>query len=106
VQALLFAIAKGAFMTPARRFVTDEAKVVYLCQQFQPSYMREYLMWTAVWRQDPQNGRGQLPPPVGKSLERGAALFWEILDEEKAQVQAYQAPIIRAKLEALLEEGA
>lgn len=91
-------------MTPARRFISDEAKVVFLCQQFQPTYMREYLMWTAVWRQDQQNGRAPLPPPVGKSLERGAGLFWEILDEKEAQVQAYQAPIIRAKLEALLEE--
>ena len=92
-------------MTPARRLISDEAKVVHLCQQFQPTYMREYLMWTAVWRQDPQNGRGQLPPPVGKSLERGAGLFWDILDEKEAQVQVYQAPAIRARLEALLEGG-
>lgn len=93
-------------MTPARRFITDEAKVVHLCQQFEPTYMREYLMWTALWRQDPQNGRGRLPAPVGKSMERGAELFWEILDEEAARVQAFHAPAIRARLEALLEEGA
>ena len=89
-------------MTPTRRIISDEAKVVYLCQQFEPTFMREYLMWTAVWRQDPQNGRGQLPPPVGKSLERGAGLFWEILDREEADVQAFQAPAIRANLERLL----
>jgi len=93
-------------MTPTRHFVTDEAKVVYLCQMFEPTLMREYLMWTAVWRQDPQNGRGPLPPPVGKSLQRGAGLFWEILDDAVGMVQAFQAPAVRLHLEALLEEEA
>ncbi len=92
-------------MTPARRLISDEAKVVHLCQQFEPPFMREYLMWTAVWRQDPQNGRGPLPPPVGKLLERGGGLFWEILDAEEALVQAFQAPAVRANLEALLGEA-
>ena len=93
-------------MTPTRHFVTDEAKVVHLCQMFEPTLMREYLMWTAVWRQDPQNGRGQLPPPIGKSLQRGADLFWEILDAAEGLVQAFQAPAVRLHLETLLEEEA
>jgi hypothetical protein len=93
-------------MTPARQFISDEAKVVHLCQKFEPTLMHEYLMWTAVWRQDPQNGRGHLPSPVGKSLHRGAGLFWEILDEENVLVQAFQAPAVRVHLETLLEESA
>ena len=93
-------------MSPVRRFISDEGKVVDLCQKFNPTYMREYLMWTHVWRQDPRNGRGRLPAPVGKSLQRGAGLFWEILDEEQALVQVLHTAALRVNLEALLGEAA
>ena len=91
-------------MSPRRRFITDEARVVNLAQKFKPSFMREYLMWTHVWRHDPRNGRGLLPPPTGKALKRGDGIFWEVLDARRARVQCFQAPTIRARLEALLEE--
>ena len=91
-------------MSPRRCFTTDEARVVHLAQQFQPSFMREYLKWMYVWRRDPRNGRGLLPPPVGKALQRGSMVFWEVLDEECARVQCFQAPAVRAHLEARLEE--
>ena len=93
-------------MTPTRRLVTAEAQVVYLCQLFEPTYMPEYLKWTAVWHQDPQNGRGQLPPPIGTSLERGAGIFWEVLDAQSGQVQAFQTPAVRLHLQTLLEQDA
>ncbi len=91
-------------MSPKRRYVTDEARVVHLAQEFTPTYMREYLKWALVWRNDPLNGRGLLPPPVGKALERGAGIFWEVLDGERARVQCFQAPAVRVHLQALLEE--
>ena len=91
-------------MTPTRRFISDDAKIVDLCQKFEPTFMREYLMWTFVWRQDPLRGRGRLPAPVGETLYRGAGLFWEILDEEPALVQVLQTPAVRVNLETLLEE--
>lgn len=91
-------------MSPSRRYVSDEAKVVHLAQQFNPSYFREYLMWTAVWRQDEENGRGELPPPVGRSLMRGAGIFWQILDRQAARVQCFHANVVRVRLEARLAE--
>lgn len=93
-------------MSPRRCFISDEARVVHLAQEFEPSFMREYLMWTHVWRHDPKNGRGLLPPPVGKVLQRGAGIFWDVLDAEQAHVQCFQAPAIRACLEALKEKEA
>lgn len=91
-------------MSPIRKFTTDEAKIVHLSQKFTPSYMREYLMWTHVWRNDPQNGRGPLLPPVGKSLQRGSGIFWDVLDRKTGCVQCFHAAAIRARLEQLLEE--
>ncbi len=90
-------------MTPKRILISDEAKVVDLAQSFDPNYMREYLMWTYVWRNDPRNGRGPLPAPVGAHMARGQGLFWEIIDEEEAQVHCFLASTVRRRLEALLE---
>ena len=93
-------------MTLVRRYNSEEAKVVHLCQMFEPTLMREYFMWSAVWRHDPQNGRGPLPSPIGKSLERGADIFWEVLEAEEGFVQAFQASAVRVHLEAALEDEA
>jgi hypothetical protein len=91
-------------MSPRRRLVSDEAKVVHLAQQFKPSFMREYLLWTDIWRRDPQNGRGLLRGPVDKALKRGAGIFWEPLDADRGRVQCFLAPAVRAHLEARLQE--
>jgi hypothetical protein len=91
-------------MSPTRKFSTDEARIVDLAQKFKPSYFREYLMWTHVWRIDPENGRGPLPSPVGTALERGNEVFWDVLDSETSRVQCYHAAEIRARLERVLEE--
>jgi hypothetical protein len=91
-------------MSPARKFTTDEARIVALAQEFSPSYFREYLMWTHVWRSDPDNGRGPLPSPVGTALQRGQGIFWDVLDGEMACVQCYHASEIRIRLQRLLEE--
>ena len=92
-------------MSPVRKFTTDEARIVCLAQEFSPSYFREYLMWAHVWRIDPDNGRGPLPAPVGKALQRGQDLFWDVLDGETACVQCYHASEIRVRLQRLLEES-
>jgi hypothetical protein len=91
-------------MTPKRQFHSDDALIVHLVQQFEPSYFPEFLKWTAVWRRDPRNGRGPLPAPVGESLQRGGDLFWEIIDAESAVVQCFLAPTVRLRLEAQLRE--
>ena len=91
-------------MSPIRHFTTDEARVVHLAQKFMPSFMREYPAWTHVWRHDPRNGRGLLPPPVGNKLQRGSGVFWEVLDADRARVQCFHASAVRVHLEERLEE--
>ena len=86
-----------------RRFVSDDAAVVWLAQYVRPTLMPEYLMWTTIWREDPQNGRGVLQQPLYGALERGAGLFWDVLDNETAAVQCYIAQGVRQQLLALYE---
>ena len=71
------------------RFVSDEEAVVWLAQRVRPAVMPEYLMWAGVWRSDPRNGRGVLQQPLYGALERGAGLFWDVLDQGQAAVQCY-----------------
>jgi hypothetical protein len=71
------------------RFVSDEEAVVWLAQRVRPALMPEYLMWALVWREDPRNGRGVLREPHYGALERGAGLFWDILDSAEASVQCF-----------------
>ncbi len=86
-------------MTRQPTFISDEAAVVWLAQQLKPTLMQEYLMWSAVWRDDPDNGRGYLQRPLYGALELGEELFWEVLDREKALVQCYVAQGVRLRLE-------
>lgn len=80
------------------RFVSDEEAVVWLAQRVRPAVMPEYLMWAAVWRVDPRNGRGILQQPLYGALERGAGLFWDVLDQGEAQVQCYVPQGVRQQL--------
>jgi hypothetical protein len=92
-------------MTRQPVFVSDEAAVVWLSQQLRPTLMQEYLMWSAIWSNDPDNGRGQLPRPLYGALELGEGLFWEVLNREEALVQCYVAQGVRLRLEKQLEEA-
>jgi hypothetical protein len=85
------------------RFVSDEEAVVWLAQRVRPNLMPEYLMWTTIWREDPRNGRGILQQPLYGAIERGAGLFWDVLDNETAAVQCYIAQGVRQQLLALYE---
>lgn len=91
-------------MTRQPVFISDEAAVVWLAQQLKPTLMQEYLMWSAVWNNDPDNGRGKLQRPLYGALELGKGIFWEVLDKEEALVQCYVAQGVRLRLEQLLNE--
>jgi hypothetical protein len=91
-------------MSPRRVFHTEEAKIVHLTQQFEPSYFVEYLLWTDLWRQDPDNGRGILSSRVPSRLLRGAGIFWEVLDREREYVQALTSSAIFFRLQQMLRE--
>ena len=80
------------------RFISDEEAVVWLVQRVRPPMMPEYLMWASIWRTDPRNGRGILQRPHYGALERGAGLFWDILDKDDAQVQCYIPQGVRQHL--------
>jgi hypothetical protein len=67
--------------------------------------MPEYLMWATIWREDRQNGRGVLQQPLYGGLERGAGLFWDVLDQSRALVQCYVAQGVRQQLQARYEDG-
>jgi hypothetical protein len=84
--------------------VSDEAAVVWLAQQLRPTLMQEYLMWSTVWHNDPDNGRGQLQRPLYGALEMGEGLFWEVLDREEALVQCYVAQGVRLRLEKQVDK--
>lgn len=86
------------------RFVSDDAAVVWLAQHVRPTLMPEYLMWATVWRRDPDNGRGVLSQPLYGSLERGAGLFWDVVDKPQALVQCYLARGVREQLQQRYEE--
>ncbi len=92
-------------MTRQPIFVSDEAAVVWLAQQLKPALMQEYLMWSAVWSGDPDNGRGYLQRPLHGALEQGEDIFWEVLDREAALVQCYVVRGVRHRLEQLLEKA-
>lgn len=85
------------------RFVSDEEAVVWLAQRVRPSLMPEYLMWAMVWRADPQNGRGAIQNPLYGALERGASLFWDVLDPLEAVVQCYAPQGVRQQLQERYE---
>lgn len=87
------------------RFVSDEQAVVWLSQRVRPTLMPEYLMWAAIWREDPRNGRGILQQPLYGGLERGANLFWDVLDQPKALVQCYAAQGVRQQLNDRYKKG-
>ena len=91
-------------MTRKRNFVSDEAAVVWLVQQFKPSLMPEYLMWSAMWRDDPDNGRGELPRPLYGALELGDGLFWDIVESQSALVQCYVVQGVRQRLQQKLDD--
>ena len=81
------------------RFISDEEAVVWLAQRVRPALMPEYLMWASIWRLDPANGRGCIKQRQYGALERGAGLFWDVLDRETAEVQCYIAQGVRRQLE-------
>jgi hypothetical protein len=87
------------------RFVSDEEAVVWLAQRVRPTLMPEYLMWASIWRLDRRNGRGVLQQPLYGALERGADLFWDVLDQPRALVQCYVAQGVRQKLQERYEGG-
>ena len=87
------------------RFVSDEQAVVWLAQRVRPTLMPEYLMWATIWRMDPRNGRGNIQQPLYGALERGANLFWDVLDHKAAQVQCYVAQGVRQQLQERFEGG-
>lgn len=87
------------------RFVSDEEAVVWLAQRVRPTLMPEYLMWATIWRVDRRNGRGSLQQPLYGALERGAGLFWDVLDQKTAQVQCYVAQGVRLQLQERFEGG-
>ena len=87
------------------RFVSDEEAVVWLAQRVRPTLMPEYLMWAAIWRVDPRNGRGRVRQPLYGALERGSGLFWDVLNQETALVQCYVAQGVRRQLQGRFEGG-
>ena len=89
-------------MSPRRIFISDEAQIIDLAQRFTPSLLPAYFKWQAVWRADPQHGRGLLPPPTGDLPRRADGLFWDLLDPAAARVQAYLAATVRHRLQDAL----
>jgi len=87
------------------KFVSNEEAVVWLAQRVRPTLMPEYLMWAAIWRENPSNGRGILQQPLYGTLERGADLFWDVLDQSNASVQCYIAQGVRQQLQVRYEGG-
>lgn len=85
------------------RFVSDEQAVVWLAQRVRPTLMPEYLMWATIWREDRRNGRGVLGQPLYGAVERGAGLFWDVLDQPRALVQCYAAQGVRRQLQERYE---
>lgn len=96
---------KGGFMhrKAKRRFVSDDAAVVWLAQHVRPTLMPEYLLWVTIWRKNPINGRGILQQPLYGTLERGAGLFWDVVDKPQALVQCYLAQGVRDRLQERYE---
>ena len=90
-------------MSPRRVFHSEEAQIVHLTQQFEPSYFTEYLLWTDLWRQDPDNGRGFLSPRLPGHLQRGSGVFWEVLDPQTEYVQAFISIAVFHHLRHMLE---
>ena len=87
------------------KFISDEEAVVWLAQRVRPGLMPEYLMWATIWREDSRNGRGVLQQPLYGTLERGAGLFWDVLDQQQALVQCYIAQGVRRQLQERYEGG-
>jgi len=86
-----------------RKFISDEAAVVWLAQRVRPTMMPEYLMWAAIWRKNPGTGRGIPSQPLYGTIDRGAGLFWDIVDPDSAVVQCFAPQGVREQLQQRYE---